>query len=370
MAGGVFLMGDDGKLIQMQEHEYEAEALLQEILANHPQLLAGDQIDPTTPRHWVLVSREVPVPAEEDGPARWALDHLFLDQDGVPTFVEVKRSTNNEIRRKVVGQMLDYAANAQVYWPVESIQEWLKKTCERTGSDSDETLRDLAGEDTDAFWQKVKTNLRAGRVRLMFVADTIPPELLRIVDFLSQQLSVAEVYAVEVKQYMGSGKKTLTSRVVSRSTAKMITLPSDRWDQTSFLAKLQRNCAPAELKAAEQLLEWAEHSPRYVRWGTGRVDGSFTAKVDHNGRDYPLFAVYTYGRVALAFGAYQWRPPFENEAARRQLLAQFNEAYGANLPESAINKYPSIPLSELGEPNRVGKFLKFFESFIQEVKDT
>ena len=43
---------------------------------------------------------------------RWLVDRLFLDQDGVPTLVEVKRSSDTRIRREVVGQLLEYAANA------------------------------------------------------------------------------------------------------------------------------------------------------------------------------------------------------------------------------------------------------------------
>jgi hypothetical protein len=53
---------------------------------------------------------------------RWSVDHLFLDQDAIPTIVEVKRSSDTRIRREVVGQMLDYAANAVVYWAVEAIR--------------------------------------------------------------------------------------------------------------------------------------------------------------------------------------------------------------------------------------------------------
>jgi hypothetical protein len=68
-----------------------------------------------------LVRREKAVPADENGGGRWSLDHLFLDQDGVPTLVEVKRQTDTRIRREVVGQMLDYAANC-VYWRVEGLQ--------------------------------------------------------------------------------------------------------------------------------------------------------------------------------------------------------------------------------------------------------
>ena len=52
------------------------------------------------------------IPGDEDGGGRWSLDHLFLDQDANPTLVEVKRSTDTRIRREVVGQVLDYVANA------------------------------------------------------------------------------------------------------------------------------------------------------------------------------------------------------------------------------------------------------------------
>ena len=42
--------------------------------------------------------------------------------DANPTLVEVKRSSDTRERREVVGQMLDYAANAVVYWPIETIR--------------------------------------------------------------------------------------------------------------------------------------------------------------------------------------------------------------------------------------------------------
>ena len=77
-------------------------------------------MSPSAPRRWLLISREVGVPGEAHGGAKWALDHLFIDQDGIPTLVDVKRSTNSQIRREVVGQLLDYAANGSVYWSLVS----------------------------------------------------------------------------------------------------------------------------------------------------------------------------------------------------------------------------------------------------------
>ena len=108
MPGAIYLMQGE-ELVEMNEVQYDSEEVLQRLLAQYNKLLAGEQIDGEEPRRWLPVSREVGVPSEEDAGDRWSLDHLFLDQDGIPTLVEVKRSTNSDIRRKVVGQMLDYA---------------------------------------------------------------------------------------------------------------------------------------------------------------------------------------------------------------------------------------------------------------------
>ena len=79
------------------ESGYLSEDVLQQLLAQHPNLLSGSQITPNKPRRWLLVSREFGVPDAERSGNRWSLDHLFLDQDGIPTLVEVKRSTDTRI---------------------------------------------------------------------------------------------------------------------------------------------------------------------------------------------------------------------------------------------------------------------------------
>jgi hypothetical protein len=49
---------------------------------------------------------------------------------------------------------------------------------------------------------------------MVFVADIIPKELRRIVEFLNSQTSSAEVLAVEFRRYEGQGLKTLGPRVI------------------------------------------------------------------------------------------------------------------------------------------------------------
>jgi hypothetical protein len=57
------------------------------------------------------VSREFGIASEQDASDRWSIDHPFIDQQGVSTFVEVKRCTDTRTRREVAGQMMEHAAN-------------------------------------------------------------------------------------------------------------------------------------------------------------------------------------------------------------------------------------------------------------------
>jgi len=209
------------EFVAMHERPYEAEAVLQALLADHPEILAGGE--PAGKGHgWLLVRREAGVADAEDSADRWALDHLFLDAAGVPTLVEVKRSSDTRARREVVAQMLDYAANATAFWRVDSLQAWFEAECERLGTDSVAALEATFGiTDPGSYWEGVQTNLAADRIRLVFVADEIAPELRSIVEFLNRRMTETEVLAIEVKQYVDTQgeRQTIVPRLVGQTEA-------------------------------------------------------------------------------------------------------------------------------------------------------
>ncbi len=152
----------------LEEQPYNAEADLQRLLAEHPALLAGEQMNSGTPRRWLLLGRESAMTCEDAAP--WYVDHLFVDQEGVPTLVEVKRSSDARIRREVVGQMLDYAAAATERWSMEELRARFRQL-----PDADARLAEFLGPDGDEelFWKTIETNLQARRIRMVFVADRI-----------------------------------------------------------------------------------------------------------------------------------------------------------------------------------------------------
>jgi len=377
LASGVFLIQSDGQLVEMSEESYGSEADFQELLAKYPNLLAGNQINDAEPRKWLLISREVPLSSEENGGNRWSVDHLFLDQDAIPTLVEVKRSSDTRIRREVVGQMLEYAANAVVYWPVEEIRARFEATCQASDLDSENALAVFLGpsEDSGAFWQKVKVNMQAGKIRLLFVADEIPKELRRIVEFLNEQMIPAEVLAVEIKQFTGKGYKSLVPRVHGQTEKaianKNINIGSKRqWDEESFFKELKSRRSIEEAEIARKILEWARDKLPRFWWGKGKQDGSFYPVLDYNGEQYYPIAIWTYGKIEIQFQYLMTKTSFNDEIKRKELLNQLNQIPGVKISEKSITRRPNIFLSTFKDESSLGMLLETLDWVIQEIKSS
>jgi hypothetical protein len=350
----IYLLHDDAALVAMQEQPYDSERLLQELLAKHPDLLAGEQVDAHEPRRWVLVTREMGVPGEEDGAGRWSLDHLFLDQDGVPTLVEVKRSSDTRIRREVVGQMLDYAANAVVYWPVEEIRAKFESQCEEGGSDSEEELAALIGDDGDTgeFWQHVKTNLQAGRVRLVFIADLIPQELRRVVEFLNTQMDPAEVLAIEIKQFVGEGMRTLVPRVLGQTaTAQQkkgggsVTLASVE----EFYRYFDAARPEPERRLARRVVEWAQDQGLTPGFTLGAKGASFIPFLTRaTDRVYPV-SLQSRGKLVFQMRWLKKWPPFDRPEKREEFRAILSQLPDAQIAAAGMEGFPRVPLSAVAD---------------------
>lgn len=375
----IYVVDADETLHPLRRSAYASEDLLQTLLERYPDLLAGDQMTAESPRRWVLVSREVGVPGDESGGNRWSLDHLFLDQDGIPTLVEVKRSTDTRIRREVVGQMLDYAANAVVYWPVERLAAAFEATCEADGSDAAERIAALTGAPADdgaweAYWQRVKTNLQAGRVRMVFLADQIPAELRRIVEFLNGQMDPAEVLAVEVRQYTGgSGLRTLVPRVAgqtAQSEQKKAGVAHEKgrqWDEASFLATLGEAHGAEVRGVAEGLLRWAEARGLRLWWGYGRTHGSFFPMLDLAGDQHGTFAAWnTSGTIEIRFKP--MRAPFDTEARKRELLGRLKAIPGVLASVDSVATRPGFKMRLLVDPAALRTFTDAFDWMLEETR--
>ena len=288
MAERIYTIGDEGGLEPLEEAPFSTEDELQALIAGHPELLDGEQVRPGDPRRWILIAREKGISEHSDAGARWSIDHLIIDQDAVPTLAEVKRGTNPEIRRTVVGQMLEYAAHASQTWTADELRRTFEESASARGLDPIDELGKLLqadGEpDADAFWQSVVTNLSARRLRLLFIADDIPDPLERVVEFLNAQMPNIEVLAVEIKRFQGRSTQTLVPRVIGRTAASASHGTSGsrrRLTHESFLSEF--NSVEASAGAA-RLLDVAVKSGAQLGWGSSSV----TVRIDCPAWTYPV----------------------------------------------------------------------------------
>ena len=376
MSGKIYVIDEDETLRPLREAAYDSEAPLQRLLATHPEVLAGEQIDAGAPRRWLLVKREYGVPDDEDASDRWALDHLFLDQDGVPTLVEVKRSSDTRARRRVAGQMLDYAANAVRYWPVEKMQARFEASHEDpTGHIAELIEANLKDEAAaESFWQQVEANLQRGRIRMLFVADRIPDELQRIVEFLNEQMKPAEVLAVAVKQYTSDGDdglRTLVPTVIGQTAEaqqrkKEHPTNRDRWDENSFFAALSEEENEEAVEVARGLQTWARRRGLRFWWGKGDHRGSFFPLLDYSGDAHFTFSVWTKGGVNPQFQ--HMKAPFDEVEKRRELQHRLNAIPSIEITDAYLDGRPGIPYSDLAREDNLQLFTDTFDWYIQQIR--
>jgi hypothetical protein len=377
------LLNDASTLVEMTEQSYESEGLLQKLLADHPSVLAGDQFDGAEPKRWLLIRQEAGVPAEDVGTDRWSLDHLFVDQNGIPTLVEVKRSTDNRIRREVVGQMFDYAANAVVYWPERQIRTRYEEDCARRDENPDKKLARFLrlADDPDSqkvginrFWIEVDSNLRAGRIRMVFVADTIPRELRRIVEFLNEQMNPAEVLAIEIKQFSGPGVTTLVPTIIGQTAQAAAireskTRTPKQWDFDTFFEALRVRKGEQVCRIAADLLKSFHTLLPVVRWGQGSADGSCFLGLTHKEKTVYLFLIYTYGRVEVQFQRMLSCPPFDLDAKRIEWRDRLNQMPGlSKFGPEVITTRPAFDIVLLENPDALAKFYDAIEWAVTEIK--
>ena len=305
----IFLISDEGSLTRAPSTPYKNEDQLQRLVAKHWEvLLAGDPSGEAAP-HWMLVDREVGIPDAEAAGDRWAIDHVFLDQHGIPTFVEVKRSSDTRIRREVVGQMLEYAANARRYWPVGRLRALAEEHASQDDKGTVANLLDLEpdnldSERIDTYWQTVDENIRDGHIRLLFVADRLPRELKAIIEFLNEKMETVEVLGVELRQYTAQGVRALVPRIVGQTEATRVAKRRQSAGPPLTEDAFMEACPLLARGFFAQVLRDAPQHNMKVYWGTTsfslrvpRGDGKFGSVLygylgDSYGHENPFVHVY------------------------------------------------------------------------------
>ena len=264
----LYLRREGGSPERLEAQPFEDEKALQKLLADHPDLIDGSAVSPDDePRRWLVVGREIGIAETSEESNRWALDLLLLDQDAVPTLVEVKLAQNKEARRQVVAQMLDYAAHC-VNWTGDKLRQEFNKS---HGEKAERILANFLAKDDEpiSFWQRAGENLADRKLRLLFATDRISDTLDRIVTFLNIQMHNIDVLALDIPMFRGKALETFVPRVIGHSQ----TTSGGRPKQKKFTRQtfLEQFGDAGVREAAERLFKVADRKDVSFSWGPSGV---------------------------------------------------------------------------------------------------
>ena len=141
------------------------ESQIQELVFAHPELIPIDQIDQSY-RDLIPVCKEMKCGAGY-------MDVLMVTPEGKLCIIETKLWNNPEARRKVVGQILDYAGEL-ARWKYEDLQRQVSRATERPGNEPFRIVKEkFPSVNEKDFIDGVYQSLATGEFLLLIIGDGI-----------------------------------------------------------------------------------------------------------------------------------------------------------------------------------------------------
>jgi hypothetical protein len=336
---------------------YEGEKDLQKLLADDPTLIPVADIRADVVPLCVGV-RELTIPGSG------TIDILAFSPNGDIAIIECKLASNAEIKRKVVGQLFEYAA---FVWKM-TYEELDARVAART----EKSLADMAQEkasgefDSAAFRAAVADNLQRGDLILVIVVDQITPELERTIEFLNQCGGGRfSFHALEMRRFQAMGTEILVPHLhgVAPIEPGGRSTPRQRWTEQRFFDTATAN-TPDLVPIYRDLFDWMTIRADEVRFGTGTVNGSLSYFVDNGTRMVPLFYTETTGFLYLTCTSWKAFPEHLVQQFHQQLIA----IPGFEGVPLNLSGWPSKRLSVFRDkPEALSRFKAVVEDFTSRV---
>ena len=229
--GDILIRKDNEPWREPEKSGYTDEAHLQSILQEHPWLIPG-----------VKKNAHVCIEFQSGvGPS----DVVAIDLENGLTLVECKLASNREVRREIIGQVLDYASR---FWRM-SIEDFDAQWISRTGR----SLFTAEGDSIELA-ARLEKSLSSGEFRIVLAVDEINDDLRRIVEFLNHVTvpSVA-VIAVVYSRSQDGNIEILSRQIYGEELAEAKSQRSrearERWTEDQFLSWVDENEAGISDKA-------------------------------------------------------------------------------------------------------------------------
>jgi hypothetical protein len=294
----------DHQVAPLAETPFLDEGALQRLLEEHPELVALDDVDPNS-SPLVPIGREVPLAGQ-------SLDLLFLEASGRLTAVETKLWRNSEIRRTVVGQILEYAAHLMT-WSVEDVERQAARyladprTPDRfRGQSLEAAFESVSGTpasteeaDEKAIRARIAEKLASRDTCLVIAVDRIVDSLRNTVTFVNST-SQFGMFLLEVQEYEAPDGMRMASIGVygaTRPRPGATSGPRVTWDEDRFLERLKSDSDAQSAAVVQDLYSFVHDEADSTIWGTGVNVGTVAFGIRRAGDRFAIFGLTTKGEM-------------------------------------------------------------------------
>lgn len=314
----------------------QAEVELQKLLIESPSLIPVDEIrEGVSPL--VVAVDEVGLPGSGQ------TDAIAFTADGDIALIECKLAANAEIKRKVIGQILEYAA---FLWEMD-YEELDSRVMARRGKHITNLVESaVAGEwDESSFREGIIQSLQSGSFLLIILVDEINDELRRIVRYLNEcGKADFSFHALELTHYKTKGLELLVPHLHGASVIKSNNRSKrKRWTELEFISDLAKNLAPQEAFLAEKVFHWGQDTADRMLFGTGTATGSVSYHFLPHGKTASVFTIFTSGKFVLNYG-------FMIDKFDESIINAFHQRITAikslNQIPADFSKWPSMDISK------------------------
>lgn len=343
---------------------YRDEEQLQSFLAEYPTMIPFEDVSEEIP-HPRVMFKEVGLPGSG------STDIVGVDEDGGITILECKLATNPEVKRKVIGQVLEYAAFLwrKPYSFLDEVSETrlgMPLAEAMKTSLSSEALQDWNEPD---FVQAVSDRLLTGDFRIVVAVDAINDELRRTIEYLTEGPSRLQIFALELTYFASGEQEILVPHLHGSLASAKLSRPgrqSSSWDADRFFEDVKtRELSDEDVGRMRRLLEFCGQAAQRTWWGHGKDRGSFTFHVLKEAQTISFFTVFSDGKLQLNFGWLRERIP-------DHLLVQYRDSLRAipSLKDLSVkddfNQWPVVKVSRAFPKE---EYLKAFEELVVKIRD-
>jgi hypothetical protein len=270
----------------------KVEAELQKMLEESPSLIKIEDIrEGSSP---LVVS--IPEFALADS---GLIDILAFSSKGDVAIIECKLDKNQEARRKVIGQVLEYAS---FLWQTsyEEIDEQIQR---KKGKPLAELVREsVKGEwDEEEFRQGVRDSLQNGEFLLMVVVDGMNEQLRHIVRYVNEcGKSAFSLHALEMKVFKAEGVEIIVPQLHGEAAKPSTARGAREWTEDLFFEELEKR-NPEAVIVAKDLYKWIVENADHSQLGKGPHLGTFTFSYLGDDARHSVFCIRTDGRLVMTY---------------------------------------------------------------------